>query len=182
MSNKEEHVFAESEKIGKIGEKLVHTHLIKLGYKVTDVSHLWDYRNKDIDFIAEINGREYTIEVKCDEITERTGNIFYETISNTTTNTLGCMVKTKADYIFYVLKHKGKAIIIKTEEYKKWFNENMKEFTPKYVPNKGTGGREDFAGFGYPIPISRELSRAKGPTIYGDMPKDIFKVVKLLVD
>ena len=45
------------------------------------------------------NGNVITVEAKADKVIS--SNIFFETISNKEKNTLGCMLKTEADYIFY---------------------------------------------------------------------------------
>ena len=45
------------------------------------------------------NGKVITVEAKADKVPS--SNIFFETISNKEKNTLGCMLKTEADYVFY---------------------------------------------------------------------------------
>ena len=94
----------------ELGERGV-VHVIEWLYLLNNTTGVWDvqdekeYQIKDIDLLwtTESGGEDYdtakTIEVKTDFYT--TGNFFFETVSNVKKNTLGCFLKTEADFLFY---------------------------------------------------------------------------------
>ena len=59
------------------------------------------YRSIDVDLLWTCSdGKIISIEIKGDRW-HRTGNYFFETISNKSKNTQGCFLYTKADFIYY---------------------------------------------------------------------------------
>lgn len=63
-----------------------------------------DEQWRGIDRVAiDDHGRQVGIDYKCDEAAARTGNIFVETVSNTTTGRRGWAVAGQADWIFYLV-------------------------------------------------------------------------------
>ena len=94
--------FKTSNELGKIGEAIAEKYFNQSNKikSYLDVTKDDIYREKDIDFITYMkNGDVITVEAKADKVIS--SNIFFETISNKEKNTLGCMLKTEADYIFY---------------------------------------------------------------------------------
>lgn len=73
------HEFEKSIQYGEIGERRVKERLVSQGYEVYDKSDDYKFRKKGTDLLVRINGVGYLVEVKCDEVVERTENIFYET-------------------------------------------------------------------------------------------------------
>ena len=75
---------------------------------VHNVEDIKSYQAKDIDLvwlsILEEKGPRYCvatkIEIKADTY-YRTGNYFFETISNTNKNNPGCFLLTESDYLYY---------------------------------------------------------------------------------
>lgn len=89
---------------GKIGEertKIILNNLPKVK-ECIDVRGDKEYQDKDIDFeIITVNGKRKAIECKTDKKAQKTGNLYYETLSSKTKGTIGCFEKTKSNLIFY---------------------------------------------------------------------------------
>ena len=89
--------------VGEQGEKIFET-LLKSSEKtasVIPVSKDPYFQSKDIDYLqVRTDGSIVKYEVKTDTMAHRTGNLAYETITG---GHEGCMVKTEADYVAYLL-------------------------------------------------------------------------------
>lgn len=117
------------------------------------------YRKKDIDLIARKNlfGRDVdlTIEVKCDSYPAR--NLYYETISNKTYNTPGCLVYSEAHLLYYLYDKENVLYVINMKELQKWFKLHKeileKDGRKKTVKNhdERTGGYYYSEGFTIPL-------------------------------
>ena len=115
------HDFKISNELGKIGEAIAKKYFDQSN-KISsylDVTEDDIYREKDIDFILNMkNGNVITVEAKADKVPS--SNIFFETISNKEKNTLGCMLKTEADYVFYYFLAYKELYILKRKQYVNW--------------------------------------------------------------
>lgn len=125
-----EHNFNESMERGKQGEIDI-LNVLQENFqsdKIIDVRDIKKYRDLDIDFIREYmhNGVKKTvsIEIKTDDQAHYTHNFFFEEISNSQYNTLGCFVKTKADWIFYYIKETKEIHILPTKLTQNWFQQH----------------------------------------------------------
>lgn len=147
------HEFNKSIKIGEYGEELIKEYL-KNNYRVKsfeDVSHIERYQNRDIDLIVNfIDGTACAVEIKTDTYTS--GNIFYETMSNIEHNVAGCMVISKADYLFYYFTETRELYILDFDKYRMWFKENKHNFCRKLLKNKNKAGTGTYTSEGYTIP------------------------------
>lgn len=89
------------------------------------------YQLKDIDLIwtYQKNGKRITrtIEIKGDRY-HRTGNYFFETISNLNKQSLGCFLYTEADYIFYYFVQTQQLHILPTKRVRAWFLKYIHHF------------------------------------------------------
>lgn len=114
--------FKTSNELGKFGESIAKKYFDQSN-KISSYLDVTDddiYREKDIDFILNMkNGNVITVEAKADKVPS--SNIFFETISDIEKNTLGCMYKTEADYIFYYFIAFKELYILKREPYVNWF-------------------------------------------------------------
>lgn len=120
-----QHKFEEDNLAGKQGERLFKRFLEKRGKSCKDVSDNPEYQKDDIDFIVEgKHGREISFEVKNDSKISRTGNIFYESISNVDYGTVGCFEKTKADYIVICSEPEKKFYVVKSEVLRRYVRDN----------------------------------------------------------
>ena len=115
------HDFKTSNELGKIGEAIAKKYFDQSN-KISsylDVTEDDIYQKKDIDFILNMkNGKVITVEAKADKVPS--SNIFFETISNKEKNTLGCMLKTEADYVFYYFLAYKELYILKRKQYVNW--------------------------------------------------------------
>ena len=100
---------------GKAGEALVAAALAARGHTVKDLSDDWNYRRIDIDFmLTSPSGSVATLEVKTDDASERTGNIFieYSNIHNKSHNYGGWYSYCEADYLAFVQQNRHKCHIV----------------------------------------------------------------------
>ncbi len=122
----------------ELGERGVF-HILEWLYTLSNTVGVWDvqddkeYQEKDIDLLwtVEPGDKEYTIEVKTD--TYKSGNFFFETVSNVSKNTLGCFLKTEADFIFYYFIEMGQLFVLNTGAIQKWFLENKSRYNEKVL-------------------------------------------------
>lgn len=139
--------------VGEKGENIIYNYLKqhKKISNIRDVRNLYEYRKKDIDYIIDIGDmKDVGIEIKTD--TYNSPNIFYETFSCIETNSIGCLRKTKATYIFYYFLKTGELYILHTEAFNKWFDRNINNFTKKQLKNKRYNGVDLYTSEGYTIP------------------------------
>ena len=136
MSNKI-YNFGDSIKVGKVGEKMIYNY-IKDNYKfssIENVSNVKEYQDKDVDFICSYtNDKIYEIEIKTD--TYDSGNLYFETISSIENNTLGCMLKTTAYFLFYYFINTKELYILNMKKYREWVMNNKNTFKKAKVKNK----------------------------------------------
>lgn len=112
--------FVKDKKIGKIGEAIVEKLIREVfNMDLIDVSEDSYWQQFDVDFLVD----DIQVEVKTD--TSITPNIFFETVSNKSKGTKGCMLITTADILYYV--HTGHEIIftIPVDEYRLWVMNNQ---------------------------------------------------------
>ena len=151
MSNKV-YEFNSSNKIGHQGEQFVKQWILEFHTNVasiTDVSNDKFYQKQDIDFVVDfINGKQVTVEIKTD--TYKTGNLFFETISNEEYQTKGCLMKTNADFLFYYFSNyqNGVLYIFKMKAFRKFVLDNLPRFRERKVTNT------THTSIGYIVPLS----------------------------
>ena len=128
--------FNESIKVGSSGEQIVINWLCTLPtvLSVEDVSAQPFYQDRDIDFIVHTTqGQDLTIELKSDTYT--TGNLAYETLSSIEVNSLGCMRKSQAQYLFYYFLKWDKLYIFKFDEFRNWCESHLTNYRRVEVAN-----------------------------------------------
>lgn len=78
--------------------------LLKRKHYVEDLTDIYEYRRKDIDFRLSKDGITITLEVKNDIKSNYTGNVFVETYNrnNTTRGGDGWACYCEADYMCFV--------------------------------------------------------------------------------
>ena len=94
------------------------------------------------------NGRQSLVEIKTD--TYKTGNMFFETISNEEYQTKGCLMKTNADFLFYYFPNyqNGVLYIFKMNPFRKFVLDNLSAFRQRRVTNT------THTSIGYIVPLS----------------------------
>lgn len=114
---------------GETGEHVAWVHLLESPKtkQVLDVRKDKYFQDKDIDFLQlDFNNNVNKIEVKTDRQAHETGNIAFETMSN---SNVGCLERSEADYIYYYIEKTGEVIILKLPELKGF----IKHTNPKEI-------------------------------------------------
>ena len=120
------HDFNVSMELGKKGEEIIIQYL-KNHPNTIDVIDVRDadcYRDNDIDLLWKNNKGTARVEIKTDKVIS--DYIFYETTSCIETKSVGCMLKTKCDYLFYYLIGTQVLYILRMEEDREWVKEHTK--------------------------------------------------------
>lgn len=147
------HDFKKSIIVGQEGEEIIKNYL-RNNPKVKgfdDVSSVEYYQNRDIDLIVDfVDGRAFAVEVKTDTYTS--GNIFYETMSNMECGVKGCMVRSKANFLFYYFTETRELYIMNFDKYRDWFYANKYRFSRKLLKNIDKKRTGTYTSEGYTIP------------------------------
>lgn len=143
--------------VSDVAVSMVTKYFHTLGYVVQNVENDPAYRSIDIDLVVYKKGSTvtYTVEVKGDTYS-KTGNIFFETVSNKGKSTPGCLLYTEAQYVFYVFVDSGRTIIMRPADVKKWFLANQNDFKVRTVKTKVKSSHYETEG--RLVPIKRLLS------------------------
>ncbi len=150
MSNKV-YEFNSSNKIGHQGEQFVKQWILELHPNVSSITDVSDdkfYQKQDVDFVVNFaNGRQALVEIKTD--TYKTGNMFFETISNEEYQTKGCLMKTNADFLFYYFPNyqNGVLYIFQMKDFRKFVLDNLSHFRERRVTNT------THTSIGYIVPL-----------------------------
>ena len=106
--------FYSDNQVGKTGEAAVAAALKAKGHTVEDVSNIYEWQRKDVDFILRRNSSSTTLEVKNDVKSNTTGNVYVETYcqENYSRGGAGWYHYCQARYIAFVQMRKQKAHII----------------------------------------------------------------------
>ena len=151
------HEFAADNEIGKRGERIFTDFLRRHGYSFTDVSDDREYQRQDVDVLIESKktaGTKIPAEVKNDTMIHKTGNIFFETMSNVDYATDGCFQKTKADIMAIVSEPEKSIYLVDAQFLKKYVTENAKSLRfISRVPGSNSCG--------YLIPVRNISDRVK---------------------
>lgn len=110
--------FYSDNQVGKIGEAAVAAALKSKGHTVEDVSNIYEWQRKDVDFILRRNSSSTTLEVKNDVKSNTTGNVYVETWceENKSRDGDGWYHYCEAEYIAFVQMKRGSAHIVQFQE------------------------------------------------------------------
>lgn len=112
-------MFKDDKQLAIIGEFVVWNALqdLKDVKKVIDVREDRRFQEWDVDLLIENDERQFFgIEVKTDWKTFETGNVIFETESF---GKIGCLERTKADYVAFFVPQSGNIYLCDTKELKK---------------------------------------------------------------
>lgn len=134
--------FETQNRVAKAGSAFIEKYL-RSKPNVVDVVNVEEnpaYQKKDIDLVVHVRHGEnvelYTVEIKVDQYFDKTRNYFFETISNDVYNTLGCFLKSEADFLFYYFPSR-EIHIFNLEPAREWFKAHKEEFKECWVQNQG---------------------------------------------
>ena len=123
--------------------------------KVVNVEDDKRYQAIDVDYIIKKDGTHKRIEVKTDRY--ESGNLYAEKYScyqieatGEIVKSVGCLDKTKADYLFYYFVN-SKELFIFRKKGIQWLRDNMEWYAEKFPLNKARTG-ELYTSKGHIIP------------------------------
>lgn len=114
-------------------------------YQAHDVDLLWTVLEKE-------RLRVIPVEVKGDRY-HRTGNFFFETISNEGKGTPGCLLYTKAEWLFYYFLEVGTLYCLPMDKVRPWFIEHMPRFKEQRTSTPTRSGQA-YVTIGRLVPIT----------------------------
>jgi hypothetical protein len=98
---------------------------------VKNVENIPEYQQRDIDLVWKYK-KDNTVHIKTIEIKAdryyKTGNYFFETISNEDKGTPGCFMYSTADYLFYYFIDEKELHIMPLKKARDWFTERITRF------------------------------------------------------
>lgn len=117
------------------------------------------FQARDIDLLWSRAGSEIPLEVKGDRH-DKTGNFFFETISNTTTGSPGCFLYTEAAYVFYCFVRPRRLHILPMPGARDWFLANIEQFAERRT--RTPVGGESYTTVGRLVPVERAMTFVSG--------------------
>ena len=139
--------FNEQNQIGKEGEKLLDSWL-KSTYTIDNVSNLKKYQKSGIDrLLTNKKGEIISVEYKFDKTAQRTGNLFFETVSIDKNNNPGWGFSSQADYWIFLIPT-NQIFIFKPSKLRLFAWQNYNDLQEKKIKNRG------YFTLGYPLKIN----------------------------
>lgn len=178
------HDFNESIKRGAEGEKIVEAYLKKMRnvHRVVAMANNPLFYHKDVDYVVEFEDRsKIMLEVKTDSY--KSGNIYYETVSNEKYNVDGCMEKTAAHWLAYYFSEFDRLYLLKMAEYKQLMDNLIKINHPamkrKEVFNKARKAGETYKSIGYTLPLAvlEEMMPKNTIMIYNSLKEKVGELI-----
>lgn len=126
------------------------------------------YREKDIDLLWKVKlsdgtSKTVSIEVKGDRW-HKTGNYFFETLSNEGKGTPGCFMYTEANYVYYYFVDERELHILPMPATKEWFIKHLPEFKERKTSTP-VGNGEYYVTVGRLVPRHIVLANVPGVKI-----------------
>lgn len=119
--------------------------------RIQDIDLLWKRAYR-----GEANWK--TIEVKVDTQAHKTGNFVFETISNKQAKTIGCFLKSEADYLYYLFAGAGVLWRMPFGVARDWFLREIKANPERFrivePSTPASNGRKGYTSEAYLIPVS----------------------------
>ena len=128
-------------------------------YQVHDVDLLWTLLDKDGSL------RIIPVEIKGDSY-HRTGNFFFETVSNEGRGTEGCFLYTRAEWLFYYFVDSGDLYCLPMHGVRPWFEENLLRFEERRTSTPVDNGKDHYITIGRLVPIQTVLEEVVGVLYY----------------
>lgn len=128
-------------------------------YQLHDVDLLWSLLEKDGTL------RIIPVEIKGDRY-HRTGNFFFETVSNEGRGTEGCFMYTRAEWLFYYFVESGALYCLPMHGVRPWFEENMERFQERRTSTPVDNGKDHYITVGRLVPIQTVLEEVPGVLVY----------------
>jgi hypothetical protein len=134
------------------------------------------YQTHDVDLLwtlaEEQRLRVIPVEVKGDRY-HRTGNFFFETVSNEGKGTPGCFLYTKAEWLFYYFLEIGTLYCLPMPATRLWFEANMERFREQRTSTPTRNG-ESYVTIGRLVPINVVLAEVAGVLRFQKQSDDVW--------
>jgi len=128
--------------------------------KVVNVEADAAYQAKDIDLLWQFESKgavkEVSIEIKGDRW-HKTGNYFFETISNEGKATPGCFMYTEANYIYYYFVEERELHVLPMPATRNWFVQHLNDFKERKTSTP-IGNKDAYVTVGRLVPRKRVLA------------------------
>lgn len=119
--------------------------------EIKNVEHDKEYQKIDVDLVLKYKHKENVlVEVKGDTY-HKTGNFFFETISNKEKDSPGCFMYSEADWFFYYFITPQILYTLPLEETREWFKNNIDDFETKTLRTSVGDGYYESEGKLVPI-------------------------------
>lgn len=119
-----------------------------------------DYQRVDVDLVWTTEKQRYQVEVKGDRVGHRSGNFFFETVSNAEKGTPGCFLYTAADLLFYYFVETRQLYILPMPATRDWFLPRMTTFRER--PTQTPVGDDHYTTIGRLVPIQQVVAEVPG--------------------
>lgn len=126
---------------------------------VTNVEKDPKFQKIDVDLIWTTRKSTYQVEIKGD-LWHKTGNFFFETLSNKEKNTPGCFMYTQADLLFYYFLETKSLYILPMPQTRTWFLSNRDRFKERATTTPVNGG--SYTTVGRLVPVELVLREVGG--------------------
>jgi len=163
---------------GKAGVATVARWLLRhpLVVDITDHQETAEFRSKDVDLLASIvvhdgTRRHIPVEVKADS--HGLTNLYFETVSNLSKGTPGCLMYTAATIVAYLYTQQDVLLLLPFPEFREWFLAHEDEFIDKRV-----GTSNDYGVYwsaGKVIPLKRVISEERALVVRLDHPPETYR-------
>lgn len=120
--------FTENIREGNKGEAIASSFLSSIGYNIQNKTKDPLYQEKDIDLIATCGDQVMTIEVKADNIMNRSKNVCVELISNIGTGKKGWLYYCEASHLCFVDLVSKVCYFVRFEEFIDMFDQKEHSF------------------------------------------------------
>lgn len=169
--------FAKDLQRGEEGEEAVLSWLRSLSSvsEVIDCRKIYEWQQKDIDFSVVLKPRSgfsfpvtKTWEVKTDTYPDINGTLSYEIVSNFQRGTIGCALKTQADYIGFYCPQSRRLLYWKSQQLRDWVAQKSTDFELIKVFNYHKGGPEPQVTLCLKVPVEQALASCGGKAVVID--------------
>lgn len=137
----------------------VHNVEDEAAYQAYDVDLLWSI----VDSAGQL--RIIPLEIKGDRY-HRTGNFFFETVSNEGKGTVGCFLYTRAEWLFYYFVDSGALYCLPMHAVRPWFEEELERFREQRTSTPVGDGKKRYVTVGRLVPIQTVLDEVPGVLCY----------------
>ena len=163
---------------GKAGVATVARWLLRhpLVVDIADHQDTAEFRDQDVDLLAAVvvhdgTRRQVLVEVKADS--HDLTNLYFETVSNVSKGTPGCLMYTTAVVVAYLYTKENVLLLLPFPEFREWFLEHQDEFLDKQVTTSIDFGT--YQSKGKVVPLTRVIGAELALVVKLDHPSETYR-------